>query len=130
LPIVVIARSFIVAIVAVTYLLSLLEPRGVFTLGVWCFSGFTGLFPLVLAALYWRRLTAAGAMASILAMVATWVVLFWQSGFGADPNYTFAGFMPVAVIFAASSVALVAVSLVSKPPSSQTLDRFFARRPA
>ncbi len=130
LQIVVIARSFIVAIVAVTYLLSLLEPRGVFTLGVWCFSGFTGLFPLVLAALYWRRLTAAGAMASILAMVATWVVLFWQSGFGADPNYTFAGFMPVAVIFAASSVALIAVSLVSKPPSSQTLDRFFARRPA
>jgi solute:Na+ symporter, SSS family len=126
--IVLIARLFIIAIVAVTYLLSLWEPPGVFTLGVWCFSGFTGLFPLIVAALYWRRLTAAGAAASILAMVATWFWLFWQSGFGANANYTFAGFMPVAVIFAAATIALVAVSLVTSPPSSATLTKFFPPR--
>jgi solute:Na+ symporter, SSS family len=125
---VVIARSFIVAIVALTYVLSLWEPPGVFTLGVWCFSGFTGLFPLVVAALYWRRLTAAGGAASVLAMVVTWLWLFWKSDLGANPNYTFAGVMPVAVIFAAATFALVVVSLVTRPPSEATLDQFFPRR--
>ena len=55
--IVVIARIFIVAIVALTYAFSLFEPRRVFTLGVWCFSGFSSLFPLIFASLYWKRMT-------------------------------------------------------------------------
>ena len=50
---IVIARAFIVGIVALTYIFSLFEPRRVFTLGVWCFSGFqacsTGSGILVLA---------------------------------------------------------------------------------
>ena len=54
-------RVFIVAIVAVTYLLSLFPPPHVFDLAVWCFSGFASLFPLVVAAVYWRRATAAPA---------------------------------------------------------------------
>ena len=62
-----IARLFIIAIVALTYALSLFEPRRVFTLGVWCFSGFSSLFPLIVAALYWPRLTKQGAYACILA---------------------------------------------------------------
>jgi solute:Na+ symporter, SSS family len=128
LQVVVIARSFIVAIVALSYLLSLWEPPGVFTLGVWCFSGFTGLFPLVFAALYWQRLTVAGAAASIVTMVVTWVLLFWQSGFGSNPGYTFMGLMPVAVILAAATVALLGVSLATRPPSEETLLRFFPRR--
>ena len=37
-----------------------------FTLGVWCFSGFASLFPLVFAAIYWRRVTKAGAIASVV----------------------------------------------------------------
>ena len=59
---IVIARAFIVAIVALTYLFSLFEPRRVFTLGVWCFSGFSSLFPLIFASLYWRRLLRQGRM--------------------------------------------------------------------
>ncbi|REJ70705.1 MAG: sodium:solute symporter family protein [Planctomycetota bacterium] len=119
------ARLFIVAIVAITYGFSLLESRRVFTLGVWCFSGFSSLFPLVLAAVYWRRLTKAGAYASVLAAAISWAVLFWQSQFGLNPNFTVAGMMPVVVMVAASSVALVVVSLVSRPPSEATLAKFF-----
>ena len=59
-----------------TYLLSLAEPRQVFPLGVWCFSGFTGLFPLVFASIYWRRTTKAGAIASVLVTAAAWLWLF------------------------------------------------------
>ncbi|MGB1926397.1 MAG: sodium:solute symporter family protein, partial [Rubripirellula sp.] len=73
---VVLTRSFIVAIVALTYFLSLGNVRSVFAMGVWCFSGFAALFPLVVAALYWRGLSAWGAMASVLAAMITWILLF------------------------------------------------------
>ncbi|MEX0938647.1 MAG: sodium:solute symporter family protein [Pirellulales bacterium] len=130
---VLIARSFIVGIVAITYAFSLFEPRRVFTLGVWCFSGFSALFPLVFASVYWRRLSVAGAYASVVAAVASWVYFFYQSKFGAVPDYTFdltiAGekysMMPVAPIFAASTAALILVSLVTRPPSERTLAKFF-----
>jgi len=124
------ARAFIVGIVAVTYAFSLLEPRGVFTLGVWCFSGFSGLFPIVFAAIYWRRLTAAGAYAGILAAIASWIYLFVQSDFASNSAYTVIlgpeiHVMPVAVIVLCSTVATLAVSLVTRPPSEKTLARFF-----
>lgn len=121
------ARLFIVAVVAVTYGLSLFEPRRVFTLGVWCFSGFSSLFPLVVAAVYWRRLTKVGAYASIVAAAASWLFLFAQSDFGLNPNFTVAGMMPVVVMIAASGTALVLGSLASRPPDEATLAKFFRK---
>ena len=58
-----VSRGFIILIVAITYVLSLQGYRSVFGMAVWSFSGFAALFPLVFAALYWRRLTTAGAIA-------------------------------------------------------------------
>ena len=75
---VLLTRSFIVVIVAVTYVLSLGNVRSVFAMGVWCFSGFTALFPIVIAALYWRGLSAAGASCGILAAIISWCYLFYQ----------------------------------------------------
>ncbi|GMQ80337.1 MAG: hypothetical protein BMS9Abin04_313 [Planctomycetia bacterium] len=130
---VLLARAFIVAIVALTYGLSLLEPRRVFTLGVWCFSGFASLFPLVFAAVRWRRLSASGALLSVLAAITSWTYFFWQSDFGARADYAIelsvAGqtyqMMPVAPIFACATVVLVAVSLLTRPPSDETIAKFF-----
>lgn len=119
------ARGFIIAVVAVTYLLSLAEPRQVFTLGIWCFSGFASLFPLVFAAVYWRRATKAGAIASVAAAAAAWFLLFQAGGYGADRGYLFLGMMPVATIFTVSLVTLVGVSLVTSPPSERTIRKFF-----
>ncbi|MFQ5500981.1 MAG: sodium:solute symporter [Phycisphaerae bacterium] len=119
-------RAFVVVIVLVTYLLALTRPGGVFTLGVWCFSGFSGLFPLVFAAVYWKRVTKAGAYASILTTAAAWLILFAQSGYGANREYLFLGMMPVATIVGAAAVALVLVSLVTRPPSSETIGKFFS----
>lgn len=126
--VVLLARSFVVAVVVVTYLLSLAETRRVFTLGIWCFSGFASLFPLVFAAIYWPRLTKAGALASVLAASAAWLILFHLSGYGLDPNFSFLGMMPVATIFACATFALVAVSLVTPQPSRATLQKFFSER--
>jgi SSS family solute:Na+ symporter len=121
-------RLFVVVVVGLTYLLSLAEPRAVFPLGVWAFSGFTALFPLVVGALYWRRTSTAGAYACILVSAAVWLVLFRESGYGADAGYTLLGQMPVVPIFAASVVALVGVSLVTPPPSAATVRKFFPRQ--
>jgi SSS family solute:Na+ symporter len=134
--VVLMARSFIVAIVALTYFFSLFDPRGVFTLGVWCFSGFASLFPLVFAAVYWQRLTKAGAYASVLAAIGTWCYLFYQSDFAAIESYTvqleLAGntypVMPVLIMFVNALVALVVVSLLTRPPSEATLQKFFPGR--
>lgn len=128
---VLIARSFIVLIVAITYGLSLLRPSSVFAMGVWCFTGFAALFPLIFAAVYWKRLTAAGAFASILATAGTWVYLFQQSEWGGNRSYVVevAGYetMPVVWIFLASTISLIVVSLATKPPSEEKLQRFFPK---
>ena len=76
-----IARAFIILIVVVTYILSRYN-WSVYVLGVWCFSGFASLFPIVFAALYWKRLTALGAIAGILAAAGTWFYLFRDAEYG------------------------------------------------
>jgi SSS family solute:Na+ symporter len=119
------ARLFVVAVVVVVYLISLGEPRRIFRLGVWCFSGFSGLFPLLLASLYWRRLTKAGAYASILTAGAVWFYFFQGSGFGMSQEKLVGGVMPVTYIVAAATLAMVAVSWMTKPPSAVTLAKFF-----
>ena len=53
-----------------TYVLALIamaNRANVFDLAVWCFSGFSALFPLVFAAVYWKRATKAGAEAMAVA---------------------------------------------------------------
>ena len=122
---IVIARIFIIGIVAVTYLFSLFDNRHVFTLGVWCFSGFSSLFPLVFASLYWRRLTKAGAYAAVIAAGASWLYLFRDSGYAANPDYTFLNVMPVATMVFLSTISMIVVSLVTRPPSDATLTKFF-----
>jgi SSS family solute:Na+ symporter len=122
------ARGFVVAIVAVTYLFSLAQPRHVFTLGVWCFSGFAALFPVVFASIYWRRVTKAGAIASVIVTAVVWFLLFREGGYGADRKFLFLGMMPVATIFASSLVTLIGVSLVTKPPSEATVNKFLPQQ--
>ena len=97
------------------------------------FSGFASLFPLVFASLYWKRLTAAGAVAGILAMMASWIYLFRESNWAAIADYTIKlelgenqyEIMPVVAIFACSLLAMVITSLITKPPSEKTLAKFF-----
>jgi len=120
-----IARGFIIGIVALTYLLSLLLfDKNVFDLAVWCFSGFAALTPLVLAALYWRRATKAGAYASVIATAGTWFVFFAMSGFGGEFT-VFGGIMPVAICWLAGAAAMIGVSLATKPPPPATVAKFF-----
>lgn len=118
-------RLVVVGVAAAAYLCSLAEPRSVFTLGVWCFSGYSALFPVAVAAIYWRRATASGAIAAVVATVTIGWALFRDGGYGSDPGYLFMDMLPVVPMVAASTIALVGVSLVTAPPSKRTLHKFF-----
>ena len=123
-----IARCFIVAIVAVTYGLAMLAKNAnVFDLAIWCFSGFSALFPVIFAALYWKRTTKQGAIASIIAALLTWLYYFHESGYGGE-YMVGPGIVPAAICFGASAIVLIAVSLFTKPPSEETLDKFFPKK--
>ena len=119
------ARGFITTIVIITFLFTLAEPRSVFTLGIWCFSGYASLFPLVFATIYWKRVTRLGAYAAVIATAISWFLLFKASGYGANGSYMVGGVMPVAVMISTCIVTLVVVSLLTKPPSEETLKKFF-----
>ena len=122
-----IARCFIVAIVALTYGLAMLaKDANVFDLAIWCFSGFSALFPVVFAALYWKRTTKEGAIASVLAALFSWLYYFHESGYGGE-YMVGPGIVPAAICFGASALALVLVSLFTTPPSKETIEKFFPK---
>lgn len=125
-----IGRVFILVVVAISYLISLRlqDSVRVFKLGVWCFNGFASLFPLVFASIYWKRLTRAGAYASVLAAAAVWFWLFRDAQYGAIDEHLHFGLTPVTWVFTASTVALVVVSLMTKPPTPATIEKFFGDR--
>ncbi len=112
-------RLFVLAFLALAFFFSQIASQSIFALGTWALTGFVGLLPLFVAALFWPRATAAGATASILVAVALWGYFFWDSLSAASP-YTVGGtgLMPVAVIFPAAALALVAGSLLSAPPAA------------
>ncbi|MEM6259802.1 MAG: sodium:solute symporter family protein [Planctomycetota bacterium] len=132
------ARGFVFVIVAVSYVLSLLLlDTNVFDLGVWCFTGFGCLFPLVFAALYWKRTTKAGAIACVLGTVVTWSLFFWDDiintgdpvfGQDTEAKYLVMGMMPAIFIFSVSVGSLVLVSLATKAPEPSTIERFFPKK--
>ena len=122
-----VGRLFMVAILVATYVLSRFTDRSIFKLGVWCFTGFAALFPVVVAAVFWKRSTKWGAAASTVSVIVLWIFFIlrgWKS-----PGYTIAdsGAMPVAVMLLVSAAAMIAGSLLTRPPAQATLDKFFPR---
>ena len=123
--VILIARVFIVVIVALTYALAMFaKDANVFDLAIWCFSGFSALFPVVFAALYWKRATKQGAVASVLSALLSWLYFFHLSGYGGE-MVVGPGIIPAAICFIVATIAMIGVSLITKPPSEETLKKFF-----
>jgi SSS family solute:Na+ symporter len=121
-------RAFVALILTITYIIAQVSQRSIFQLGVWSFTGFASLFPIVVAALFWRRSTKYGALASIGTVVVLWTYFLtrgWQVR-----GYTVGGegIMPVAVIILAAAASMIVVSLATSPPSPGVVDRFFPAR--
>jgi SSS family solute:Na+ symporter len=118
-------RQFVGLVVLATWLLSLVSTRGIFDLGVWCFSGFSALTPILFAALYWRRATATGALAAVVVVIVGWIGLFTADSMGTHTGeFLVGGVMPVTWLFLASTVTMLGVSLATEPPPDHVVDRF------
>ena len=98
-------------------------------MAIWCFTGFAGMFPIIFAALYWKRLSAAGVVSGLLAAIGSWLYLFHEADWGANATFAIviagAPIMPVVVVFMCTAVSMIATTLLTCPPSQATLDKFF-----
>ena len=68
------ARAFIVVVTVIAYLiaLNLKAKQGIFEIAIrFAFSGFAAMAPVMIAALFWKRSTKYGALASTLFIAAT-----------------------------------------------------------
>jgi SSS family solute:Na+ symporter len=145
------ARGFIILVTVLAYVIALVTPESIFELAVrFAFSGFAAMSPVMIAALFWKRSTKWGALASTL-WVAAWLALTWYLQRYSDPmipkpgqppvqifpglgdlfqrtiaNVTIFGFLPVVPMVAGSAALMVVVSLVTRPPSRTTIDKYFS----
>jgi SSS family solute:Na+ symporter len=102
----IVGRVFVILVLGVTFGLSLISDKSIFSLGIWSFTGYAALMPILVAALYWRRSTKWGALASLLVTSVLWIFFFFQGW--RVPDYSLVGgLMPVVVIFGASCLALI-----------------------
>lgn len=97
------------------------ENSVIFTVVSYAWAGLGASFgPLTLLALYWRRMTKQGAVAGILTGAAT--VLIWHNLI--KPLGGIWGIYELLPAFLLSTLAIVVVSLLSKPPAQEVLDEF------
>ncbi len=141
---VLVGRIFIVLVSVVAYLIALRKPEGIFDLAItYAFSGFAALAPIMLAALFWKRSTKWGALASALFVAAVVITVaivensvpkntaLWQAGgeklLFTAPNGKLSvwGFMPVVPMVLGSAFWMFVVSLVTRPPSGTTIEKYF-----
>src|SRR5215472_10761006 len=145
------ARGFILAVTGIAYLVALITPESIFELAVrFAFSGFAAMAPVMIAALFWKRSTKYGALASTL-WVAAWLILTWYLQNLSNPmvpkpgqlpvqifpqlgdlfqrtiaNVTVYGFLPVVPMVLGSALLMILVSLATRSPSEATIARYFA----
>jgi len=118
-------RGFVVLIVLTCYLIGLSNTQSVFDLGVWCFTGFAGLFPILFAALYWKRSNKQGAIAGILTLAVLETTGYILSLSVHEGEFLILGMMPVAFIVTITTAVMVIVTLMTPPPADEIVEKFF-----
>src|SRR5258708_5857577 len=132
-----------------------MTPESICELAVsFAFSGFAAMSPVMIAALFWKRSTKWGALASTL-WVAGWLALTWYLQNLSNPmvpkpgqlpvrifpqlgdlfqrtiaNVTVYGFLPVVPMVFGSALLVILVSLLTSPPSQATIDKYFQLKSA
>lgn len=118
----ILGRVLVVALAITGLLLAYKPPATIFDIARETFTGLAVLFPTSIAALYWRRTSAASCFASIL--IGEALVAAFHYNWLPD-SLTF-GFLPVIPVVFVSSVIIVLGSLLW--PSQRTLPGVFERR--
>ena len=113
-------RLFVVLLTVMAYVIALQVPQSIFDLAVqFAFSGYASLSPLLFAALFWPRSTKWGALA--VALWSAFAVVYTARVPGA---LAWGGLMPVVPMTFISCALMAVVSLVTPPPSTETIARY------
>jgi len=113
-------RLFVVVLTVVAYAVALEAPQSIFDIAVqYAFSGYAALSPLLFAALFWRRSTKWGALA-----VALWTAGAVIYTARVPGSLAWFGLMPVVPMTIISGLLMIVVSLVTRPPSAKTIERY------
>ena len=113
-------RLFVVLLTMVAYAIALRAPQSIFDLAVqYAFSGYAALSPLLVAALFWKRSTKWGALA--VALWTAFAVIYTARTPGA---LAWHGLMPVVPMTIVSAMLMIVVSLVTRPLSVATIQRY------
>ncbi len=113
------ARVLVGVLAAVAFVLAL-DTSGFFEIALFAYTIYgVGITPVLLAAIFWKRATPAGAVASLVASTST--AIAWKTGGGSEWAVRMLG-QPESVRIDAvipavlvATVALVGVSLVTRP---------------
>jgi SSS family solute:Na+ symporter len=140
-------RAFVIVVTLVAYAIALWAPANIFSLATqYGFSGYAALSPLVFAAIFWKRSTKWGALAVALwaagSVIATAI---FQAVVAAPPpgqslvavsiggldvitrtgtGTAVLGFAPVMPMVIVSVALMWIVSVLTKPPSAATIQRY------
>lgn len=144
-------RLFVVIVTVFAYFmaLALKNQESIFEIATrFAFSGFAALSPIMLAALFWKRSTKWGALASALwvafGVLGTWYLYsisadiapkpgkppapipgFGDMFFRTPTNVTMYGYLPVMPMCLISGALMWVVSLLTPAPSKATIDKYF-----
>lgn len=117
------ARISVIVISVIAVFMSLNEDSSVFRVVSFAWAGFGAAFgPVVLFALFWKRMNKWGALAGMLTggvMVFVWKYVIAKAFAG-----TVLDIYELLPAFILASVAIVAVSLLTKEPDKETLEIF------
>ncbi len=145
---VMVGRVFIVVLNGLAYVIALGKPP-IFELAVtYAFAGFAAMAPIMLAALFWKRSTKYGALASTLWVAGCVITQLILENHVPVPNrvfisiaghhilfltplakLSFMNFTPVVPIVLGSALLMWTVSLITPGPSAATIARYFPRTP-
>jgi len=140
---VVTGRVFVIVLTIIAYTIALRFPQPIFDLAVqYAFSGYAAMMPLLVAALFWKRSTKWGALASTVwtaASVAAVAVfqsvvaapkVVWSIGgvevLARTPAGTAVfGLLPVVPMVIVSALLMIFVSLMTAKPGEAAVRRYF-----
>jgi Na+/proline symporter len=121
---VVLGRIFIILIALLALAGAVIRPGTIYDIAKFAFTGYSLTVPAMLAGFYWKRSTAWGILASLV--IPNLLLPFYY--FTPYLSWSTFGFLPVVPLLVLSLVLLVFVSLWTRPPSEQTVQRFFNPR--
>ncbi|MFS8779178.1 sodium:solute symporter family protein [Synechococcus sp. W55.1] len=108
-------RWVVLGIGLASFVIALNPPGLIVEIATWSFQGNAMLFPVLIAGLYWKRATRAGAVAG--ALVSSGLTLGWLAGL--LPKAWTGGWLPVIPAVVIGSGVLIGVSLLTQPPKEQ-----------